>query len=503
MIRKIRTVLACLFFVAITLLFLDFTGTLHCYLGWLAKIQFLPAVLALNVGVVLALVVLTLLLGRVYCSVICPMGVMQDCFGWLGGKARKNRFHFAKNHWVLRAVVLVVFVLLMVLGLNGIAILIAPYSAYGRIATNLFQPVYMWLNNLCAYFAERAGSYAFYSVDVWVKSGLLLAIAAVTFVVVGFLSFRWGRLWCNTVCPVGTVLGFLSQFSLFKPRIDQDKCIGCKKCEKNCKSMCIDIDHHHVDYSRCVACMDCIDNCPVKAIRLTASKGQSVAQAQAATAGTAQAAQSEKAQAVDTSRRKFVVTTAAVGGAMLLQAQETKVDGGLAVLEDKQLPERKVALKPFGAVSLKHFANHCTACQLCVSACPQHVLRPSQGLTTLMQPEMQFDRGFCSPDCTRCSEVCPAGAITKIDTAQKSAISIGHAVTVPQNCLLAQGETCNACSRHCPTAAISLVSDSSTGHSRVTVNESRCIGCGACEHYCPVRPFSAIYVEGREVHTEV
>jgi formate hydrogenlyase subunit 6/NADH:ubiquinone oxidoreductase subunit I len=74
---------------------------------------------------------------------------------------------------------------------------------------------------------------------------------------------------------------------------------------------------------------------------------------------------------------------------------------------------------------------------------------------------------------------------------------------VPQNCLLAQGETCNACSRHCPTAAISLVSDSSTGHSRVTVNESRCIGCGACEHYCPVRPFSAIYVEGREVHTEV
>ena len=188
---------------------------------------------------------------------------------------------------------------------------------------------------------------------------------------------------------------------------------------------------------------------------------------------------------------------------MLLQAQETKVDGGLAVLEDKQLPERQIPLKPFGAVSLKHFANHCTACQLCVSACPQQVLRPSKSLTTLMQPEMQFDRGFCSPDCTRCSEVCPAGAIKKIDTAQKSAISIGHAVTVPQNCLLAQGETCNACSRHCPTAAISLVTDSATGHSRVAVNESRCIGCGACEHYCPVRPFSAIYVEGREVHTEV
>ena len=272
MLRKIRTILACLFFAAITLLFLDFTGTIHLYLGWLAKIQFLPAVLALNVGVVLALVVLTLLVGRVYCSVICPMGVMQDCFSWLGAKAKKNRFHYAKNHWILRVVVLVVFVLLMVLGLNGIAILIAPYSAYGRIATNLFQPVYMWINNLCAFFAERADSYAFYSVDVWVKSGLLLLIAAVTFVVIGFLSFRWGRLWCNTICPVGTVLGFFSKFALLKPRIDQDKCISCKKCEKNCKSMCIDIDNHKVDYSRCVACMDCIDNCPVKAIRLAAGK---------------------------------------------------------------------------------------------------------------------------------------------------------------------------------------------------------------------------------------
>ena len=500
MLRKIRTILACLFFAAITLLFLDFTGTLHLYLGWLAKIQFLPAVLALNVGIVLALVVLTLLVGRVYCSVICPMGVMQDCFSWLGAKAKKNRFHYAKNHWILRVVVLVVFVLLMVLGLNGIAILIAPYSAYGRIATNLFQPVYMWINNLCAFFAERADSYAFYSVDVWVKSGLLLLIAAVTFVVIGFLSFRWGRLWCNTICPVGTVLGFFSKFALLKPRIDQDKCISCKKCEKNCKSMCIDIDNHKVDYSRCVACMDCIDNCPVKAIRLAAGKkGVSASVAE----GGAQPVGVEKEQGVDSSRRKFVVTTAAVGGAMLLQAQETKVDGGLAVLEDKQLPVRQVPLKPFGAVSLKHFSNHCTACQLCVSACPEQVLRPSKDLTTLMQPEMQFDRGFCRPDCTRCSEVCPTSAIKKIDTAQKSAISIGHAVAVHQNCLLAQGETCNACSRHCPAAAISIVSDPSTGHSRIAVNESRCIGCGACEHYCPVRPFSAIYVEGRQAHTEI
>lgn len=486
MLRKIRIVLACIFFAAVTLLFLDFTGVLHLYLGWLAKVQLLPAVLALNVGVVAALLVVTLLVGRVYCSVICPLGVMQDCFSWLGGKAKRNRFHYAKGHTVLRIICLVLFVLLMVFGLNGIAILVAPYSAYGRIASNLFQPVYMWLNNLCAYFAERAGSYAFYSVDVWVKSGVVLAIAAVTFVVIGFLSFKWGRLWCNTICPVGTVLGFFARFAIFKPVINTDKCNGCTRCARNCKAMCINPETHTIDYSRCVGCMDCLTNCKQGAITLSRCKGSET-----------------KDDTVDASRRKFVVTTAAVATAMAVEAQEKKVDGGLAVLVDKQLPERQVPLKPFGSKSVKHFSSHCTGCQLCVSNCPEQVLRPSSSMTTLMQPEMAYDKGFCRPDCTRCSEVCPAGAIIKIDEAEKSAISIGHAVTVQHNCLLQQGVECNACSRHCPAAAISIVSDMSTGHKVVTVNEQRCIGCGACEYYCPVRPFSAIYVEGREVHTRV
>lgn len=486
MLRKIRTTLAIVFFAAITLLFLDFTGVLHIYLGWMAKVQFLPAVLAMNVGVVVALLVLTLLVGRVYCSVICPMGVMQDCFSWLGGKVKKNRFHYTKGHTVLRIVVLVTFVALMVFGLNAIAILVAPYSAYGRIATAMFQPVYMWINNIFAYFCERAESYTFYHVDVWVKSVGVLVVAAVTFVVIGFMSFRWGRLWCNTICPVGTVLGFVSKFSIFKPVIDTKKCVSCGKCGKNCKSQCIDVENHKIDYSRCVACMDCIDNCKLGALKLSACSGKAKAE-----------------ETVDSSRRKFVVGTAAVTAALVVEAQETKVDGGLAVLEDKQLPEREIPVKPFGSKGLKHFSSHCTACQLCVSACPEKVLRPSTKLSTMMQPEMAFDKGYCRPDCTRCSEVCPAGAIVKIDAAQKSAISVGHAVTVSHNCLLGQGVNCNACSRHCPAAAISIVEDASTGHSVVTVNEQLCIGCGACEHYCPVRPFSAIYVEGRETHQTI
>ena len=257
MLKKIRIILASIFFIGVTMLFLDFTGTLHAWMGWMAKVQLLPAVLALNFAIVAVLLLMTLLFGRVYCSVICPLGVMQDIISWIHGKTKKkNRFRFswspAKN-W-LRYTVLVLFVIGLALGAHSIAILIAPYSAYGRIAGNLFAPLYQLGNNLFAWIAERAGSYAFYSVDVWIRSISTFAIAAVTFAVVGVLAWKNGRTWCNTICPVGTALGFFSRFSVFAPVIDTDKCRNCGLCGKQCKASCINMKEHQIDYSRCVAC---------------------------------------------------------------------------------------------------------------------------------------------------------------------------------------------------------------------------------------------------------
>ena len=228
MLRKIRIVAAVLFFLLITLLFLDFTGTLHAWFGWMAKIQFLPALLAVNVGVVLALVALTLLFGRVYCSVICPLGVMQDIVSWFAGRRKKHRYRFSYSPaltW-LRWTMLAVFVAAM---LAGVGWLIAPYSAYGRIASNLFAPIYAWGNNGLAWIAERMDSYAFYSVEVWMESLGMFLIAVVTFAGLSFLAWRSGRTWCNTVCPVGTLLGVLSRRSLFRPRFDVSKCNGCNR----------------------------------------------------------------------------------------------------------------------------------------------------------------------------------------------------------------------------------------------------------------------------------
>lgn len=193
MLRKIRIAVAVLFFLLVTLLFLDFTGTLHLWFGWMARIQFLPAVLALHVGIVAALVLLTLLFGRIYCSVICPLGVMQDIVSWFAGRRRKYRFHYRPARTWLRYGVLVLFVAALVAQVAWLAALIAPYSAYGRIASNLFAPLWRWGNNLLALVAEHFDSYAFYTVDVWMKGLGTLLVAVVTFLVIGVLAWRSGR----------------------------------------------------------------------------------------------------------------------------------------------------------------------------------------------------------------------------------------------------------------------------------------------------------------------
>ena len=250
MLRKIRIVLASIVMVLITLLFLDFTGTLHHWLGWLAKIQFLPALLALNVVVVVALLALTLIFGRIYCSVICPLGILQDVIHRIGRKP--NRQTYSKEKRWLRYGVLVVFVVAFIIGINSLVALLAPYSSYGRIAQNLLQPIWIAGNNVLAYMAEHSNSYRFYSVDVWIRSLPTFIIAVVTLVLLVVLAWRNGRTYCNTICPVGTILSFFARFSWLKIRFDEDKCKKCGKCARNCKASCIDFKNMTVDYSRCV-----------------------------------------------------------------------------------------------------------------------------------------------------------------------------------------------------------------------------------------------------------
>ena len=527
MVRKIRLTLATIFFVCITLMFLDFTGVTHAYFSWMAKLQFLPAVLALNAGIIILLIALTLLFGRIYCSVICPMGVFQDIIAWFGKKTRTKKerkipYTYSKAKSALRYSVLGVFVLALIAGVGSFVALLAPYSSYGRIASNFFQPVYRWGNNILASLAEKYDSYAIYDVDVWIKSLPTFIIALVTLVIIFILAWRNGRTYCNTICPVGTVLGFFARFSFFHVTFDAEKCKNCSMCSRNCKASCIDYKTHTVDYSRCVTCGNCLEQCKFGALSykfgtpsLATAFPKPVVIEKPAPKATAKAEApkaEEKAEVKDPGLRTFL-TTIAVGAAAAAKAQvipeatDKKVDGGLAEIEDKVAPKRATKIVPPGAKSLKNMASHCTGCQLCVSACPNGVLRPSTDLLTLMQPEASYEIGYCRPECVRCSEVCPAGAINLIDVAEKSSIQIGHAVWTRELCVpIKDGQECGNCARHCPTGAITMVpSDANDPKSLKipVVNDEMCIGCGACENLCPSRPISAIYVEGHEVHRTI
>ena len=494
MLRKIRITLAAVMFIGITWLFLDFTGTAHHLVGWMPKIQFLEAVLAGSVLIVVGLTVFTLIFGRIYCSVICPLGIMMDFFGWLGKKSKKNRYSFSKEMKWLRYPMLVVLIVAHMAGVAVLVQLLAPYSTFGIIATNLLQPVYQAGNNVLAAIAEHFDSYAFYHSEVWLRSVASLVIAIVMLVVIAVLAWRNGRTWCNTICPVGTLLSFLSRFSFLKIRFDEDKCRNCSLCSKNCKAACIDFKTHTVDASRCVVCGDCIESCKFGA--LTYSHG------------TNKSHKTNKTnEPKEASRRAFLISSALLTTAALAQQKDKMMDGGLAEIADKVAPERQTPLTPPGSLSAQNMAHNCTGCQLCISQCPNQVLRPSSDLLHLMQPVMSYERGYCRPECNRCSEVCPAGAIKPIKPEDKASTQIGHAVWIKKNCIVLTDDVeCGNCARHCPVGAIEMVPsnpDDEESPYVPAVNEARCIGCGACEYLCPARPFSAIYVEGHEVHKEL
>ena len=495
MLKKIRISLSLIFFTLITLLFLDFTGSLHSWFGWLAKIQFMPAILALNAGIIILLVLLTWLLGRVYCSIICPLGVFQDIMAWFGRRGKKLPYTFSPAKTWLRYGILGLFVIAIILGVNAIIALLDPYGAYGRMANNLLLPIWQWGNNILALVAERIDSYAFYKTDIWMKSLPTFIVAVITFVIVAILAWRNGRTYCNTICPVGTFLGLISRFSLFQIRIDEQQCKKCNLCARNCKAACIDSKERKIDYNRCVACMNCIEKCTNKAIsyQLKARK----------TGKTGEIGEEGKG------RKAFLATSVLLASAALKaqiapKSVDIKMDGGFADMLGKKSPNRLTPLTPAGSLSDRNIRRKCIACQLCVTVCPNGVLRPSTSLDTFMQPVMSYEKGYCRPECVKCSEVCPSGAINKITKEEKSSTQIGHAVWVRERCIpVKDNNQCDNCERHCPTKAIIMVPSVAGDENSLkipAVNEEYCIGCGACEYLCPSRPLSAIYVEGHPIH---
>lgn len=492
--KKFRLVFSIIILLICSVLFLDIRHLIPEEVFEISLwLQFIPSAIkyisageaaALGFGVI---VVLTFLSGRTYCSFFCPLGILQDLFSRVGGRLRKKfrRYGFKKPHTLLRYSILAITLLIALTGGMYILALLDPYSIFGRIMTYFGRPVIIAGNNFVAGILGKFDMYTFVHASVPSFSALIYIIPALFLLLIIALSLAKGRLYCNTICPVGTFLGLISKISVFRIRFDESKCTKCGRCAIACKSSCIDFLHKDIDNSRCVVCFNCINSCPDKALSYGMVKLQ------------------VKADQTDKSKRNFIGTSL-----FLLLGISIRSSGqGKSTPKPQKastVKEKKIApVSPPGSASISNFTSKCTACSLCVSACPNNVLIPSlkdYGISGILIPHMDYHKGFCAYECTRCLEVCPTGALLPLMPEAKKLTQIGKAVFIKENCIVETEHTaCGACAESCPTKAVHMI----PFIDNLTIPETTddiCIGCGHCEFACPMIPYKAIFVDGNTVH---
>ena len=490
-----RVFIAILFLLLASLAFVDFTGLFpEELIKGTMWIQFVPSLLTFSrlltftaLAFVIVLII-TLLVGRFYCASICPLGILQDVILRIARKFRKIKFRYHKPVRYIRHVLFGITAVTLVFGSLLALNFLDPYSLFGRIFSDLFRPVVIAFNNLMVGILHEFDIYTLYYVDLHPLSIAVYMVPVLFLILITYLTVTHGRLYCNTVCPVGTLLGYLSRFSIFSVRINTSNCTNCKLCESACKAECISLTDHTVDQSRCIACFNCLTVCNFNAIDFT-NKKHNLEPVSIEHPG-------------DPERRQVLKTL--VGGALLSPLMSLGQDQEIYYTATVPI-ERNQYVTPPGSADVKEFLSKCTACHLCVSACPTQVIQPSKdqfGWEHFMQVRMDYKAGYCTYECTRCTEVCPTGALLPLEVKDKRLTQLGKVNFVKDNCIVnTEGTDCGSCAEHCPTKAVYMVPYE--GDLRIPeVNDEICIGCGACEHVCPTRPYRAIYVEGNPVHVQ-
>ena len=493
--RKFRIAFSAIILFCFILAFIDFSSLIpEKYINWLVYLQFIPSVIkyidlkTIAAGGFLAVILLTLLTGRTYCSFLCPLGVGQDLNSRIGGRIKRKfkRYGYKKPFTIIRYSILVLtFAVSFIWGLYLVTLL-DPYSIFGRFSTFFLKPVVVMGNNMFAGILGKFDNYSLHHVPVKGFPLITYSIPVAFFFLIGILSLVKGRLYCNMICPVGTFLGLISKISIFRIKLSEEKCTRCGRCAIVCKSSCIDFLNYNIDITRCVDCFNCIKICPEKAMSYGIVGLRS------------------KEPVTDNSRRKFVAGSILLllGISQTVRSQQKTVPVPKKASTIKE--KRTTPVCPPGAGSIGHLNANCTACSLCITACPNKVLVPSvkqYGITGFMQPVMDYHKSFCTYNCTVCTDVCPTGALKPLALEAKKLTQIGKTNFIKDNCIVKTEKTaCGACSEACPTKAVYMVPYEGNLVIPET-NQDICIGCGHCEFACPVTPYKAIFVDGNPVHS--
>ena len=491
--KRIRVAVAVIFSLAISSLFLDLGNTIPSGVHtFFVSTQLVPSLMRTLVFLSSAsfglffVLILTLLYGRVYCSTLCPLGVLQDIMIRIAKRInRRRRFRFKKHLYALHYTLFIFTALFAMAGSVVFLNLFEPFSNYGRIFSNLISPFVVLVNNGIAYIIGLFDLSFIFQIQLLHISTISVIAPVIFFALVVYLSYCHGRLFCNLLCPAGALLGLLSRLSVFKIVIDENNCEECGLCERVCKASCIKSSSKGIDFAACIGCFNCIDVCPTVGISYKRRWRKP----------------SNASIGVLEGRR--AVLKASVVPALGLLLPEIAKDSVSEINQSRFEENHKHPISPPGSIGVERFSNLCTACHLCISSCPTQVLFPSffdYGITGIFQPKMNYDVSYCNYDCVICSQVCPTGAILPLDSDSKKQVQIGKASFIKDDCIVVtKKKDCGACAEHCPTKAVEMALYENT-LMIPEMNDEVCIGCGACEYVCPAQPRKAIYVIANQVH---
>ncbi len=438
---------------------------------------------------------LTLLLGRVFCGFICPFGTIHHLAGSLKPSLKGPEMRKANEKSPGRRIkYFVLFTLLTgsLLGLNlsglmdpisfffrSMALAILPGT--GAAMHSLFQTMadsHIRSLNLLGYGAEALVSPVFgYEPQAYQTGWFIGAL----FLFLLFLNRIRPRFWCRFLCPLGALLGLFSRFSLLRLDKAEEKCTGCGRCTRHCQGAATPVPGQEWDRAECLACFNCFQVCPENALafRLGWSFGRN--------------------RGPDMGRR------AVLGG--IFAGLSIPFLGRLGGERDKV--SNAGLIRPPGALEEKEFLTVCQRCGLCMKVCPTNAINPTvgeAGVSGFWTPRLIMGLGYCEYTCTLCGSVCPTGAIRKISVKEKieRPIRIGSAYVERGRCLPWSGNApCIVCEEHCPTSPKAIYlrkADLETREGKKRelqvpfVDLKRCVGCGICENKCPVKGRPAICV---------